>query len=98
MLNGVRNLIGLNQKDERSNVMAGVWRELMKITDCLIKVIEFFDNTIDPPETWCKHPEYPWIMLSSKGYWKIDTKNEEFWKGVFEKWDKADGQKKGNHN
>ena len=52
--------------------MVGVWRELMKITDYLIKVVEFFGNIIDPPEIWCKHPEYPWILLSSKGYWKID--------------------------
>ena len=68
----------------------------MRIVDCLIRVIAFFDNIIDPPETWCKHPEYHWILLSSKGYWKIDTENEEFWKGVFEKYDKSDGQKKEN--
>ena len=72
--------------------MVGVWSELMKIINCLIKAVEFFGNIVDPPETWCKHPEYPWILLSSKGYWKIDTKNEEFWKGVFEKWDKVDQQ------
>lgn len=59
----------------------------MKLIDCFIKSIDLFRNIIDPPETWCKHPEYPWILLSSKGYWKLDTKNEEFWKGVFEKWD-----------
>ncbi len=66
----------------------------MKIVDCLIKVVEFFGDIIDPPETWCKHPKYPWILLSSKGSWKLNTKNEEFWKGVFEKWDKAASQKR----
>lgn len=70
----------------------------MKITDCLIKAIEFIGNIIDPPETWCKHPKYPWILLSSRGYWKIDTENEEFWRGVFEKWDKADPQNKEKYN
>ncbi len=43
----------------------------MKITDCLINVVEFFGDIIDPPETWRKHPKYPWILLSSKGYWKL---------------------------
>lgn len=75
-------------------MVAGVWRELMKIVDYFIKYTEFFRNIIDPPETWCKHPEYPWILLSSKGYWKLDTKNEEFWKGVFEKWDNKHEQNK----
>ena len=70
----------------------------MKIVDCLIKVVEFFGSIIVPPETWYKHPKYTWILLSSKWSWKLVTKNEEFWKGVFEKWGRVDEQNKEKHN